>query len=266
MNAPLTIQSIHGKPPQTGEEKTMNSSNEGAGILNSGNSRFGFYSAIFTAVITLITFGFAITAIPISGENCVEGCVKYPYLDTASRFPQDFLWMPLAIIMILAYVTLMVSIHASAPDGKKIFSQMGLAFALMAATVLVSVYYIQFSVVPVSLMNHETDGLALLIQYNPHGVFIAMEELGYLMMSLSFLFMAPVFTGKNRLETAARWIFIAAFILTIIALVAISFTVGLERQDRFEIAVISIDWLALIINGVLLSLVFRRRVRQAEYV
>ena len=58
----------------------MNSSNdnEGVGILNSGNSRFGFYSAIFTAVITMITFGFAITAIPISGENCVEGCVKYP--------------------------------------------------------------------------------------------------------------------------------------------------------------------------------------------
>ena len=241
----------------------MNSSNgnEGAGILNLGNSRFGFYSAIFTAVITMITFGFAITAVPISGGNCVEGCVKYPYLDTVGRFPQDFFWMPLAIVMILAYVALMVSIHAYAPDGKKIFSQVGLAFALIAATVLLSVYYIQFSVIPVSLMNHETDGLALLIQYNPHGVFIALEELSYLLMSLSFLFMAPVFTGKNRLDATVRWIFVIAFVLAIAALVVISFLVGLERQDRFEVAVISIDWLTLIVNGTLLSLLFRRQVR-----
>ena len=35
----------------------------------------------------------------------------------------------------------------------------------------------------------------MLIQYNPHGVFIALEEPGYLVMSLSFLFMAPVEFG-----------------------------------------------------------------------
>jgi hypothetical protein len=39
----------------------------------------------------------------------------------------------------------------------------------------------------------------------------------------------------------------------------ISINYGLDREDRFEIAVISIDWLLLVINGVLLSLVFRRQ-------
>ena len=37
-------------------------------------------------------------------------------------------------------------------------------------------------------MNGETDGIALLTQYNGHGIFIAMEELGYITMSISFLF------------------------------------------------------------------------------
>jgi hypothetical protein len=66
-------------------------------------------------------------------------------------------------------------------------------------------------------MNGGIEGIALLTQYNPHGLFIALEELGYLMMSFSFLFIAPVFTNNNRVEKYIRGIFILAFILAIIA-------------------------------------------------
>ena len=51
-------------------------------------------------------------------------------------------------------------------------------------------YFVQFSMVPVSLMNGQSEGIALLTQYNPYGVFIVLEELGYLLMSLSFVFLA----------------------------------------------------------------------------
>jgi hypothetical protein len=44
-------------------------------------------------------------------------------------------------------------------------------------------------------------------------------------------------------------------------LAVISVIHGLDRMDRFEIAVISIDWLVLVINGVLLSLLFRRQLK-----
>jgi hypothetical protein len=221
----------------------------------------GYYSAVITVVLTFVTFGFAMTAIPISGANCPENCVDYPYLDTVAQYPKDFLWMPLAILMVLAYVTLMVSINASAPDHKKIFSQIGLAFALMAAGILVSDYFIQFSVIPMSLMSNETEGLAMLIQYNPHGVFIALEELGYLLMSLSFLFMAPVFVNKERLASAIRWVFIISFIIVVASLFMISIGFGLERLDRFEVVVISVNWLVLIVNGVLLGILFRRQLK-----
>jgi hypothetical protein len=221
-------------------------------------NQVGFYSAVITVVLTLVTFGFAMTAIPISGANCPENCVDYPYLDTVAQYPKDFLWMPLAILMILAYVTLMVSIHASTPNHKKIFSQIGLAFALIAATILAGDYFVQFSSVPMSLMNNETEGLAMLIQYNPHGVFIALEEMGYLLMSFSFLFMTPVLVSKERIVSAIRWVFIISFIITIASFIMISIGFGLERLDRFEVVVISVNWLVLIVNGVLLAILFRK--------
>jgi uncharacterized BrkB/YihY/UPF0761 family membrane protein len=115
---------------------------KGSGLSTSNSNWFGYYSAILTTVITIVTFGFAMAAIPISGANCPGDCVKYPYLDTISQFPRDFLWMPLAIMLVLAYVTLMVSIHSYAPRQKKIFSQVGLSFALIAAAILAGDYFI----------------------------------------------------------------------------------------------------------------------------
>lgn len=172
--------------------------------------------------------------------------------------------MPLAIILTLSYLVLMVSIHAYASSQRRIFSQIGLTFALMATMTLVGDYFVQFSVVPISLMSGETEGITLLTQYNAHGIFIVLDELGYLLMSLSFLFVAPVFINKNRLEAAVRWVFIVSFALTLTAFTLISFNYGLDRQDRFEIAVISIDWLVVIINGVLLSMVFKRQLKSTR--
>src|SRR5215204_7481670 len=233
----------------------------GTESLTATSNRVGLYSAILSALTTLVTFSLAIIAIPNSGAGCRENCFEYPYVNTLSEFPRDYLWMPFAMLLVVVYVVLMVSIHAYATQHKKIYSQLGLSFALIAAGILLSDYLIQFSVVPASLMNQETDGIALLNQYNPHGIFIVLEELGYLLMSLSFLFLAPVFANEGRLASVVRWVFIAGFILTMIFLTVISLIYGLDRMDRFEVAVISIDWLVLIINGVLLSLLFRRQLK-----
>jgi len=230
----------------------------------SSSLQVGYYSAILTAVITIVTFGFALIAIPISGANCPGGCIEYPYLDTVAQFPRDYLWMPLAMMLITVYVVLMVSIHAYANKEKKIFSQIGLCFATIVAGILLSNYFIQFSVIPVSLMNAETDGVAILTQYNAHGIFIALEDLGYLIMSLSFVFMIPVFGNKGRLETVVRWVFTLGFVLAVVALVVISINHGLDRQDRFEVVVLSVDWLVLIVNGFLLSRVFRKQLKENE--
>ncbi len=90
-------------------------------------------------------------------------------------------------------------------------------------------------------------------------VFIALEELGYLVMSLSFLLMGPVFLGKGRLESAVGWVFVIGCTIAFAALIVILFVYGLERLDRFEVVVISTAWLVLLINGILLSILFRRQ-------
>lgn len=226
-------------------------------------NRMGFYTSIFLTVITLITFGLAITAIPISGINCPD-CLEYPYLDTLSQFPRDYLWMFSATLLILTYLIFIVSVHSFASRKNKIFSRVSLSFTIISSVVLLSCYFIQVSVIPASLMNGETEGIALLTQYNPHGVFIALEELGYLMMSFSFLFIAPVFTNNNRVENSIRWIFIIAFIMTIIAFAFITVKHGIVRKDRFEIMVILIDWFVLMSNGILTSIVFKRALKQIK--
>src|ERR687898_3163403 len=202
----------------TGDERSV-ADTESSTITS---NRVGLYSAIFTVIITVVTFSLAIIAIPNSGAGCRENCFEYPYLNTLSEFPRDYLWMPFAMLLVVVYVILMVSIHTYAAQHKKIYSQIGLSFGLIAAAILLSHYLIQFSVVPASLMNQETDGIALVNQYNPHGIFIVLEELGYQLMSLSFLFLAPVFADQGRLASTVRWIFITGFILTMIFLAVIS--------------------------------------------
>jgi len=226
--------------------------------MNTTN-KFSYTSALLTAIITTITFIVAMFAIPISGANCPGSCVDYPYMNTFGQYPRDFLWMPLAILLILSYAGLMLSIHAYVPENKKILSQAGLLLALMTATILVTDYFIQFSVIPMSLLYGETEGLAMLIQYNPHGIFLALEELGYILMSLSFLFMALAMPHRNRLETTIRRIFFAGFGLSIISLIGITLIFGLARDDRLEVIILSIDWFVLIINGFLLGRLFKNQ-------
>lgn len=220
----------------------------------------GFYTAILTTVVTVITFVIAFLTPPLSGPFCTGVCFEYPYTDIILRFPRDYYWMYPAILLVVLFVVLMVCIHHYASGEKRVFSQIGLSFALISATILILDYFIQISVIQPSLLNVEFDGMAILTQYNPHGVFIALEDIGYLMMSAALLWAAPVFSG-SRLENAIRWIFITGFILAIFSLAIISIMYGIHREYRFEVAVISIDWIVLILSGILLSLVFKRAMK-----
>ena len=62
----------------------------GTESLTATPNRVGLYSAILTALTTLVTFSLAIIAIPNSGAGCRENCVEYPYVNTLSEFPQDY--------------------------------------------------------------------------------------------------------------------------------------------------------------------------------
>jgi hypothetical protein len=223
------------------------------------NNKVGFYSAIVMTLLTLITFILAMTAIPISGANCPANCVDYPYLDTLAQYPKDFYWMFTAMFWILAVIVFEISLHYQSPKYLRIISHIALVLSISAAIILLIDYYMQASIIPMSLINNESEGIPLLIQYNPHGIFLILEELGYLLINLSFLFTAFTFPNKTRLQKTIRTIFFIAAGLGFISVMTIFILQGLERLDRLEVLLISIDWLALIVNGVLLSLYFRKR-------
>jgi hypothetical protein len=137
------------------KNKTDNSSY----LQDKTSNLVGFYSAGFLTFISIISFGLALMAVPISGANAPGGGLPYPYLDTLKQFPKDYLWMFTAIILILTYVVVMTSINFKADINRKVFGQIGLIFTIISAVILLTDYFIQIAVVPVSLMNNETAGM-----------------------------------------------------------------------------------------------------------
>ena len=221
-------------------------------------ARVGFFAALMTVLLTLVTFTIAYLTPPLGGPYCASNCFSYPYSDIASRFPRDYIWMYPAMLLSLVYYILMVSIHYFAPADKRIFSHIGLSFALISTAAFFIDYFLQVSVIQPSLILGELDGIALLSQFNAHGVFIVLEEIGFIMMSLSMLFMAPAFVGKTRSEKAIRWLFTSSFLLNAISFALYSVFYGIQREYRFEVATISINWLTLIASGIPLGIVFWR--------
>lgn len=228
-------------------------------MKNINTNSFGYYISVFTAILTVVTFGIAVCTPPLSGPFCKGDCFQYPYHDILSRFPRDYYWMYPAILLSFSYMVMMITVHRSMPAERNLFSSVASGFAIISSIILSSDYFIQVSFIQPSLLAGETDGVAMMSQFNPHGVFIILEELGFITMGISFLFLVPAFGGPTRLEKSLRLTIIISFCLTVAAFIAISAVHGIMREYRFEVAVISITWLELIIVSVLLARYFRRR-------
>ena len=236
---------------------------ETQGIARKIAGRLGFWVAILTAVSAVTAFAIAVATPPISGPFCQSGCVTYPYANLASFVPHDYIWMYPGILLTPMFVILMTCIHYYVDDEKKIFSQIGLCFAVISAVAITMDYFIQLTVIQPSLIKGETEGLALFSQYNPHGIFIALEDLGYLMMSLAFLFAGASFAKDERLERAMRWLFILSSLISIGAFIVLTLIYGQNLEYRFEVTIITINWIALILAGIMLSVFFKHATRQS---
>ena len=236
---------------------------EAASPATQGAGRLGFWASILTAVAAVAALGIAITTAPArSGPNCmvelVGSCVTYPYTDVAAFVPIEYIWMVPALLMALFFVVLVVCIHQYTATDKKVFSQIALSFALISATAHAINYFIQLAVVQPSLLKGELEGLSLFSQYNPHGIFIALEDVGYLMMGVAFLFVAITFGRRDRLERVIRILFIVSSILAVGSLILLALLYGIDLEYRYEVVAILVDWMTLIVSGVLLSVFFNR--------
>ena len=215
--------------------------------VNPALNRLGFWSATMTAVFAA---AFILIGIVTPARE-----IPYPYTDVAAFVPADYFWQYPAFLLAPTFVVLMACINAYADYDKKVFSQIGLSLAIIYAATIMINYFLQLTVVEASLLNGETAGLSLITQYNPHGIFIALEDLAYLTLSGALLFAAAVFAG-DRIARAVRWLFVIDFIVAVGAFtIFIPLGFGLVT---FEVTAITITCIVLVIGGILLSVLFKR--------
>ena len=220
--------------------------------------RAGFWAAILTALLAAASFGVAVTTPPRTGPFAAHGsALAYPYAAAARFVPRDFVWMYPALLMMLAFLVLAACVRERAAGDRKLFGTIGLCLAAVSFTVIALDYFIQLRTVQPALRRGELEWLAIISQYNPHGVFIALEELGFLAMGVSFACLALAL-GSSRLERLTRWVYLICAALIVAAFVGMSWYFGLGIEYRFEVTAIALGWLTLIVSGSLLAIVFRR--------
>jgi len=230
----------------------------GPDTVRSRPDRFGFWVALLASILGLVALGIAVSTTPRAGPFCPSECLDYPYSGAVAFVPRDFLWMYPATAMLLAFVVVTIVLLAHAGVDRRLWAMTGAAFTLLAAAVLVVDYAMQLMVVQPSLLSGESDGVALISQYNPHGVFIALENVGYVALALAFLFLSRVVVGPGWLVGVLRWLLLVAGAMTVAVLVGMTWWFGMDLGYRFEVVAISITWIALIVSSALWAVWLRR--------
>ncbi|KUL23502.1 hypothetical protein [Actinoplanes awajinensis] len=212
-----------------------------------------------TGAAAAISLAAGVTTPVRSGPNCTGDCVRYPYLDAAAFVPRDYLWMYPAVITALFAVLLAVCLDVTTPAARRWASRAGLCLAAIGAGTLVLDYALQLTVLQPGLLAGETAGLSPLSQYNPHGVFIGLENAGYAEFAVAFAFLGyALLRQRSRAGRAAGWILAAGAAATLSVLIVFA-AVYRERLDyHFEVISIGLVWLTLIVGGPVLAGMFAR--------
>ncbi len=223
--------------------------------------RLGRWVAPAMGVVGAISLATGVTTSPRSGPFCSENCIDYPYTDAAGYVPQDYLWMYPGVLLTLLFVVLAVCLVAWVVPPHGLSAAIAACFSALGAAVIVVDYGIQLTFVQPALLAGETRDLAAWTQYNPHGVFIALENVGYALLAVAFLILGVAMASStSRLERAVRWIFACGGVLIIAGLLVSGVIFRGALDYRFEVLSLSVVWLVLISSGVLLSVVFSRGV------
>ncbi len=233
------------------------------GIQESGTARLAvFWSSL---VLALSPVAATIVVAPVrSGPFCPGECVFYPYADIAAFYPQDYLWMYAMLAASFALVVLGAATVSLTPVPRRAIARIGNGFGLMAATVLAICYFIQIEVVQPSLLAGEHDGIAVLTQYNDHGVFIALEDLGYLTLALALSGLTAGLKPLGRLFGLAFWVAQAGAALVVLAFLFVTIAYGVDRSYYFEVFAIVIDWIVMLVAGGLMTIGTMRMTRRSK--
>ena len=220
---------------------------------------FAVGAAVAVVLGVVVSAALAVTTPPRSGPYCRAGCVTRPWTDVARFVPRDYWWMYAMLLLLAAALALAVTVHGMAAATRPLAGLTGVCLGTAATALLMADYGIQLGTVQPALLAGETEGLSLWSQYNPHGLFIALENIGYAVWGLAFVLLGSSLARWHRdAASAAGWILVVGGSVTLTALVAYLLAYGADLQYRFEVASLTVTWLTLAVTGVLVTVAVRR--------
>ncbi len=141
----------------------------------------GFWSATLTTFLSAMFF----ISLVVASETLM--------------FVSSFLLAP-------AFVAMMVSIHHYAEPDKKVWSELGLSFAVIYAVMCSLPYYLQLPFIPNNYLPVSAEAV-LPFSFIPGTPIFAQDMLGYVFLCAATLVAAPVFAG-GKLENWIKLLFI----------------------------------------------------------
>jgi hypothetical protein len=231
-----------------------NTGQDYAGALTTARTdRFVAWTAAITAVAAALALGIGVLTPPHGGVLCVSDCVPPPYTDVAGIIVAESMWIYPALVMVLGFVALTAAVSGITPPHRRSAALAAMAFAVLSAAILVTDYGVHLMAVMPSVARGEGSALALFSMYNPHGLFIALENAGYFLMGLAFLGIGGAIGAERRVGRAIRWTFFGAGGLLVGALPVFAVIFGGDLDVRYEVFAISVAYLGLILGGTMLA-------------
>ncbi|HPQ45493.1 MAG TPA: hypothetical protein PKZ42_14845 [Syntrophales bacterium] len=174
--------------------------------------KFGFWSAVLASIFSIAY---------IIGQFAEW----FGLMGSGGGPENDSTWYGLVILLVpslflgISFVVMMGSVHRLAHGDRKIWSQMGLTFAIMYGTLICMNYFVQLTLVAPALYRGEVTDSVKPFLFNVFNSFIySVDLLGYSFMSLSTLFAAFVFMGPGLEKTVRCFLIANGLILPFIAL------------------------------------------------
>ncbi|HLO01614.1 MAG TPA: hypothetical protein VK191_00665, partial [Symbiobacteriaceae bacterium] len=142
----------------------------------------------------------------------------------------------------------------------RIWSRIGLAFAIIYAVIATFNYTVQLIVVRGNLFSNESPGLGLFAMANPHSLFWGLAMIGYnFYMALAALLIVPTL-GQSTLERWIGWLFAANALASLVA--GVYFFVTLDTYHFVGLVASGVWILAFPAATTLLAIRFRRMSKQ----
>jgi hypothetical protein len=151
----------------------------------------------------LSAFAFTV-AFVIAQALQLLGILNYPW--------DEILIYSFSLCIVLPFLLLMLALHHSVPEGKKLWSHAALILTVLYAGFVTANYVVQLATVIPMTLNGTASDIGILKQ-TPHSLFWDFDAIGYAFMGLAMLFAIPAFE-KHGFQRWVRYSFLAHSLVT----------------------------------------------------